>query len=170
MPGFDSHRWVPIGLACIAAPVQATQYLSVEQAQHALFPQADSFAAKAVRLTPELKARLLAQTGVSTRGDEQRTWSATRNGALQGHVLVDEVIGKQELITYALGIGTDGVVRGVEILDYRESYGEERFILIGMAEGAVLTIVHTERAGRFRLISARRATKHEQDDYFSQNF
>ncbi len=58
----------------------------------------------------------------------------------------------------------------IERLDDRESYGEERFILIGMAEGAVLTIVHTERAGRFRLISARRATKHEQDDYFSQNF
>jgi uncharacterized DUF497 family protein len=58
----------------------------------------------------------------------------------------------------------------IERLDDRESYGEERFILIGMAEGAVLTIVHTERARRFRLISARRATKHEQDDSFRQNF
>src|SRR6266498_2159781 len=42
----------------------------------------------------------------------------------------------------------------IERLDDRGNYGEERFILIGMAEGAVLTIVHTQRAGCFRLISA----------------
>ena len=57
----------------------------------------------------------------------------------------------------------------IELLDDREEYGEDRFILIGMAEGVVLTIVYTERGGRTRLISARRATKHEQDDYFTQN-
>jgi Na+-transporting NADH:ubiquinone oxidoreductase subunit NqrC len=42
-----------------------------------------------------------------------------------GHVLVDEVIGKHELITYALGVSTDGVVRNVEIMDYREARGGE---------------------------------------------
>ncbi len=57
----------------------------------------------------------------------------------------------------------------VERLDDRENCGEERFILIGMAESTVLTVVYTERDGRFQLISARRATKHEQDDYFTQN-
>jgi len=35
------------------------------------------------------------------------------------------VIGKHELITYAVGIGSDGAVRGVEILDYRETRGGE---------------------------------------------
>ncbi|HXN43813.1 MAG TPA: BrnT family toxin [Xanthobacteraceae bacterium] len=57
----------------------------------------------------------------------------------------------------------------IERLDDRENYGEERFILIGMGEGAVLAIVYTQRAGCYRLISARRATKHEQDDFFAQN-
>jgi uncharacterized DUF497 family protein len=57
----------------------------------------------------------------------------------------------------------------IERLDDREDYGEERFILIGMAKGTALTVVYTERADRYRLISARRATKHEQDDYFAQN-
>jgi uncharacterized protein len=57
----------------------------------------------------------------------------------------------------------------IERLDDREDYGEDRFILIGTAESAVLTVVYTERDGRIRLISARRATKHEQDDYFIQN-
>jgi len=57
----------------------------------------------------------------------------------------------------------------IERLDERADYGEDRFILIGMAEGVVLFVVYTERHGRFRLISARRAIKREQDDYFAQN-
>lgn len=58
---------------------------------------------------------------------------------------------------------------GIERLDDREDYGEDRFILIGMAEGALLTVVHTERSGRIRIISARQATKREHDDYFTEN-
>jgi uncharacterized protein len=57
----------------------------------------------------------------------------------------------------------------IERLDDREDYGEDRFILIGTAEGTVLTVVYTERNSRIRLISARQATKREQDDYFTEN-
>jgi uncharacterized DUF497 family protein len=57
----------------------------------------------------------------------------------------------------------------VELLDDREDYGEDRLILIGLAEGAVLTVVYTERGGRIRIISARQATRREQDDYFIEN-
>jgi len=58
---------------------------------------------------------------------------------------------------------------GVERIDDRQDYGEERFVLIGLADGNVLFVAYTERDGRFRLISARRATRDEQEDYFSQN-
>jgi uncharacterized protein len=58
----------------------------------------------------------------------------------------------------------------VERLDDREDYGEERFVIIGMAEGQVLLFVaFTEREERIRIISARRATQYEQADYFRQN-
>jgi uncharacterized protein len=58
----------------------------------------------------------------------------------------------------------------IEFLDDREDYGEDRFVIIGMAEGQVLLFVaYTERAERIRIISARRATKNEQDQYFRQN-
>jgi uncharacterized DUF497 family protein len=57
----------------------------------------------------------------------------------------------------------------VEIIDDRENYGEERWLRIGMAEGQLLSVIYIERKGRFRLISARRATKHEQGHYFTQN-
>jgi uncharacterized DUF497 family protein len=58
---------------------------------------------------------------------------------------------------------------GIERLDDRQDYGEERFILIGTVEEVVITVVYTERNDRFRIISARRATRHEQDDYFLEN-
>jgi putative transcriptional regulator len=44
----------------------------------------------------------------------------------------------------------------VDRLDEREAYGEERFVIIGMAEGQVLLFVaNTERGKRMRIISAR---------------
>jgi uncharacterized DUF497 family protein len=43
-------------------------------------------------------------------------------------------------------------------------------VTIGVAEGAVLLFVaYTEREKRIRIISARRATQYEQDDYFRQS-
>jgi uncharacterized DUF497 family protein len=54
----------------------------------------------------------------------------------------------------------------LERLDTREAYGEERVFAIGMVDGELLVVVYRERGERTRLISARRATKHEQDDYF----
>jgi uncharacterized protein len=57
----------------------------------------------------------------------------------------------------------------VEWVDDRDDYGEERVILLGMKDGQILAVVYTERNTRIRIISARRARKHEQDAYFGQN-
>lgn len=38
-------------------------------------------------------------------------------------LVIDEVVGKHELITYAVGINKDGSVRQIEIINYIESYG-----------------------------------------------
>ena len=58
----------------------------------------------------------------------------------------------------------------VEFLDDRKDYGEERFITIGRAAGGVvLFIAWTGTEDRIRIISARRATRHEQDDYLRQD-
>lgn len=58
----------------------------------------------------------------------------------------------------------------VERLDDRRDYGEERIVIIGMATGhIILFVAYTERGERIRIISARRATQHEKDDYFYQN-
>ena len=58
---------------------------------------------------------------------------------------------------------------GIEWIDEREDYGEVRTVLLGMADGTILVVVYTERETRIRLISARRATKNEQDTYYREN-
>ena len=51
----------------------------------------------------------------------------------------------------------------------RADYGEERVLITGRAEGLLLAVVYTERGENIRIISARRATKSEHDDYYRQN-
>lgn len=56
-----------------------------------------------------------------------------------------------------------------EFLDDRQDYGEERFVIIGSVDGHLLYVAYTERKDVFRIISARRATEHEQEIYFEQS-
>ena len=58
----------------------------------------------------------------------------------------------------------------VDRLDVREDYGEERYILIGTADGVVLTVVYTERTGRIRIISTRRRSKIRFEVYRARFF
>ncbi len=43
---------------------------------------------------------------------------------------------------------------------------EERYVTTGMANGILLTVVYTERRERIRIISARKATTHEEKGYY----
>jgi uncharacterized DUF497 family protein len=54
----------------------------------------------------------------------------------------------------------------VEVLDDRE-YGEERWAAIGAVGRTILYVVYTERPGGVRLISARKADRDDEADYFA---
>ena len=50
--------------------------------------------------------------------------------------------------------------------DEEHSSFESRFVTIGMSSrGRILVVVHTERGNMIRIISARRATRHERRFY-----
>jgi Na+-transporting NADH:ubiquinone oxidoreductase subunit NqrC len=114
--------------ACAAAlaPVSAfaVDYLGAEQAATLMFPDADRFEPRDVVLDATQLQALAAQ-GITPRSQRWAVRVARHADATLGFVLVDEVIGKFELITYAVGIGTDGAVKQVEVLSYRESHGGE---------------------------------------------
>ena len=50
--------------------------------------------------------------------------------------------------------------------DDRFAYSEQRFITLGVLQGVVVSIVHTETHREIRVISFRKATKHEQAIFF----
>jgi Na+-translocating ferredoxin:NAD+ oxidoreductase RnfG subunit len=113
-------RWlIPLGVgaASVANVAHATQYLTVEQAQRSAFPEADSFAAVVPRIDT---AKFGAPAGWSPH-----VWRVRAGARDLGWFFADTVIGKSELITYALAVDVHGAVTSLEVLDYRESHGAE---------------------------------------------
>ena len=109
--------------AALSLPALAAEYLSLAQAQRALFPQADRFVDASVVLTREQQDAIKKLSGQRQRNAEQKIWRATRGDQLLGWFVEDEVIGKHDYITYAVAMSRDGHVLGVEVLIYRETYG-----------------------------------------------
>jgi Na+-translocating ferredoxin:NAD+ oxidoreductase RnfG subunit len=96
-------------LFLLSAPLFGTDYLTADEAARSMFPQAD-------RIEPWAYA---------PAGFHGRILVARKGGATLGHVVIDNVIGRTERITMAVGVAVDGSVRRVEILSYRESHGQE---------------------------------------------
>lgn len=56
----------------------------------------------------------------------------------------------------------------VTIEDERFDYGETRFITFGLLKFRVIVVAHTENDEVIRIISARKATKNEEKNYFEE--
>lgn len=127
--------------AVISAPAYAVQYLTLEQAQKTLFPEAVQFVRADVILSPEVKQQIEQASGVRVRNTVQQVWRAETGGKMLGWLVLDEVIGKHEFISYVVALLPDGTVKGIDILDYRETHGGEiknekwRAQFIGKKEG-----------------------------------
>jgi len=57
----------------------------------------------------------------------------------------------------------------IEWLDKREPYGEDRFVIIGMADDRLLYVAYTMRGDVIRIISARGAEPYEKRQYHEEN-
>lgn len=108
-----------------APPALATVYSTPDAAQRSLFPQADSFEEVQIVLSDAQKKQVAQLAGPQAPHGATRVWAARTHGAVIGHVFVDEVVGRQDFITYAVGVAPDGKLRPVEVLEYRESHGGE---------------------------------------------
>ena len=114
-------RWaLPVGLIAVPAfhAAYATQYMSVAEAQRAAFADAAEF-----RAMPALDGTIAASIGAPAWSPE--IWQVRGASGALGWFFVDRVIGKSELITYAVALDAAGAVKSIEILDYRETHGAE---------------------------------------------
>jgi len=125
--GSDTPLWLGalalLGAAAPAPVVIAADYLSVQDAQKALFPQAERFAEVVLALSPAQRERVAALAGAQPPHRSLRAFKALAGTQLLGYVFIDEVIGKQDFITYAAAIDATGALGPLEVLSYRESHG-----------------------------------------------
>ena len=120
-------RWLaPAAIvAMVSADCIALPYMSFAQAQALIFPEAKEFVPAPVTMTPEQMARIEKTSGVKVLSPNQRVWLAQADGNTIGWFIIDEVLGKKEFMIYGVGIDIHGVVRQIQIINYRENYGYE---------------------------------------------
>ena len=110
------------GFALVGAPIYAHAkiFVSAEQAQKLIFPN-KQFTKTPLLITEDVQDKMQSASSVSHPFKGDRVWKASDGS----YFIVDEVVGKHEMITYAVGISPTGAVQGIEIMEYVESYGYE---------------------------------------------
>jgi len=104
----------------------AVTYMTAAEARATLVPDAQAFVDRSATLSADQRTAIRRASGTSARGPKVSVWEARGTGGrLLGWVYVDQVLGKHEYITYAVALDARGAVTGIEILDYRETYGDE---------------------------------------------
>ena len=111
-----------IGIAMISAPIiaHAKIYVSAEQAQKILLPN-KALTKNPIIITDDLQDKMRAASSIRHPFQGDRIWRAADGSWL----VIDEVVGKHEMITYAVAINPNGSIAGIEVLEYVESYGYE---------------------------------------------
>jgi len=110
---------LPLAALAVAQPAQALVYLQVPQAQALMFPGQKLEAVPLLLSAADVSA-VEHDSGVKVYPGSLQAWKCA-----DGWFFTDSVIGKHDLIRYAVALGNDGRVRQVEILEYREAYGGE---------------------------------------------
>jgi len=132
---------IPVAALVVAAPVHATVYLSVEQAQALMFPGA-TFTSVPVTLTPEQMKAIEKDSDVNVLSPQLKVWKSSTGGWF----IADQVVGKHDFIPFAVALDEHGAVKDVEILEYRETYGDQvrnanwRAQFTGKTHGAPLKV------------------------------
>ena len=110
--------------ALAVAPAYAAEYMTVEAAQRAAFPDATAFVPVPVNLAADARVHL-AEIAQPPGVRDPRIWRATAGGKLLGTFFADSVIGKQDYIVYALALDAGGHIMRLDVLEYRETHGWE---------------------------------------------
>ncbi len=95
----------------VAAPAAAYDFLTLAQAQAQLFP-GEKLVKKPVKLTDAQIAAIMKESGIGVYRSTVQAWRS-KNGEW---MVLDQVLGRQDTITYAVAFTPEGAVKAVEIL------------------------------------------------------
>lgn len=112
-------------LGASPAWAQTTIYLKPAEALKILFADSKEVVSEKKRLSTDQKKRVEKELGSKIARDEWIFYVARSGGKIDGYAVIDSEIGKTEPITFITAISPSGVIKGVEVLVYRESHGSE---------------------------------------------
>jgi Na+-translocating ferredoxin:NAD+ oxidoreductase RnfG subunit len=104
----------------IAHVARAEVFFSEEQVVHTMFPKL-ILTKKTADLTDEQISKIEKASGQDVR-DKKITFFQAKSGEA---VIIDRVLGKHEMITYAVALDAKGKIQQIEVMEYRETYGHE---------------------------------------------
>lgn len=116
---------LPAALLLGSTAARATVYFSSASIKKQMFPSATRFVDRSISLTKAQKSKIKKAAKTSVRSNRVNAMDAYAGNKKLGTLFIDKVFGKHEFITYAVALNTAGAVSGVEIMDFRESYGDE---------------------------------------------
>ena len=141
MHGASRILVIPLAAAAaVSSPAYAIVYLTVPQAQQLMFPD-QTLTAVPFTLSSADIAAIEKDCGFKFYPGSLRMWKGA-----DGYFSTESVIGKHDLINYAVALSGDGKIRQIEILEYREAYGGEvrnahwRSQFIGRHHGDPVTV------------------------------
>lgn len=115
----------PLGFVALAQPARATTYFTSATVRQVLFPSATQFVDRSVTLTSAQSKSISKASAARVSRSKVAAWEVRGPGGRLGTMFIDQVYGKHEFITYAVALGPEGDVRQIEIMDYRETYGDQ---------------------------------------------
>ncbi len=110
----------------IAAPSEAqTVYLKPAEALKQIFHDSETVSVDKKSLTADQKTCVQKKLGSAPSKTDWAFQVARTKGSIDGYALIDNEPGKEEPITFLTAITSQGAVKEVEVLVYREPYGSE---------------------------------------------
>ena len=98
----------------------ASIHVTLEEAQQNIFPN-QKLVQTPINLSEAIRDKMQEASSVRQPLKADRIWRTEKGEWL----VVDEVVGKHEMIKYAVGINANGSVKQIQVMDYVESYGYE---------------------------------------------
>jgi len=115
------------GTAFLSSTLLAQQrvYLSEPLALKMVFPHSESVTAEDHNLTAEQEESIALKLRYRLASKNQRVWRGETTGRTDGYAMVLNEIGKEQYITFIVGITADFHVQRVALMVFRENRGWE---------------------------------------------
>jgi Na+-translocating ferredoxin:NAD+ oxidoreductase RnfG subunit len=89
------------------------------------FPASETVRSSVLRLTSREHEEIAKECGARWPSDSLMVLLPANGDSILGYAILDDVRGKDQLITYVVAVTAELVVNSLEIVTYREPYGEE---------------------------------------------